>query len=207
MLIIKLLLLVVSPVLLAIGSIWLLGAVLAVDDLKTCKNGPDSSVAHCQPADAIIAISGGDTDARTREAIALYNKGWAPSLILSGAAQDKSGQSNAAAMEGQALRAGVPHEAIILDEQATDTAGNAAGLKPIAQNYRLKRIILVTSPYHQRRASVEFEHVLGKEITIINHPTPEDRFWEPDQWWLNPYSWYLALSETIKLLYVTVANR
>lgn len=207
MLIIKLLLLIASPVLLAIGGVWLIGSVLSVDDLKTCKNGPDATVAHCQSADAIIAISGGDTDARTREAVTLYKQGWAPNLVLSGAAQDKSGQSNAAAMEGQALRAGVPPEAIILDEQATDTAGNAAGLKPIARQHSLKRVILVTSPYHQRRASVEFEHVLGKEITIINHPTPEDRYWQPDQWWLNPYSWYLALSETIKLLYVTVANR
>ena len=38
--------------------------------------------------DAIVAISGGETDARTAEAIKLYKDGWATHIIFSGAALD-----------------------------------------------------------------------------------------------------------------------
>lgn len=207
MLVVKLLVLVFSPILLVIGGVWLIGTTLTVDDLRDCSTSPIAEQSECRPADAIIAISGGDTSARTQEAIKLYQQGWAPQLVLSGAALDKSGLSNAAAMQQQALRAGVPQAAIILDEQAADTAGNAAGLKPIVDHYGIKRVILVTSPYHQRRASLEFARTLGEDIEISNHPTPDDRYWEPEKWWLHPYSWYLALSELVKLIYVTITGK
>lgn len=207
MVVIKLLLLVLSPILVIICGTWLVSATLTVDDLRNCPSSPTAEQSECSPADAIIAISGGDTSARAEEAIKLYKQGWAPQLVLSGAALDKSGLSNAAAMQQQALRAGVPQSAIVLDEQAADTAGNAAGLKPIVDHYGIKRVILVTSPYHQRRAGLEFARTLGEHIDISNHPTPNDRYWDPEKWWLHPYSWYLALSELVKLIYVTVTGK
>ena len=99
---------------------WGLGSFLAIDDLKDCSQ-PDVTVAQCAPADVIIAISGGDTQARTTEAIRLYKQGWAPQLIFSGAAQDTSGPSNAEAMRIQAIKAGVPITDIFLDTRAVDT--------------------------------------------------------------------------------------
>ena len=72
---------------------------LSPDDLKDC---PRPGSGQCQKAGAIIVISGGDTEARTAEAVKLYQAGWAPTIILSGAAADKSGPSNAAAMRKQA---------------------------------------------------------------------------------------------------------
>ena len=44
-------------------------------------------------ADVIVAISGGDTDARTAEAVRLYKEGWGANIIFSGAAQDPTGPS------------------------------------------------------------------------------------------------------------------
>ena len=40
----------------------------------------------CRKADAIVVVSGGDTNARTDEAIKLYKEGWAPLIVVSGAA-------------------------------------------------------------------------------------------------------------------------
>lgn len=174
---------------------------LAVDDLKNCTK-PDPLIAACAPAEVIVAISGGDTPARTAEAIKLYKEGWAPQLIFSGAALDTSGPSNAEAMRAQALKAGVPDKDIILDTKAIDTAANAAGTLALLTSQD-KRVILVTSPYHQRRASVEFQKVLGNNVTVVNHPTPYDSAWGP-YWWLSPYSWYLVVSEAVKTLVVSV---
>jgi uncharacterized SAM-binding protein YcdF (DUF218 family) len=179
---------------------WGISAYLPIDNLKDC-NQPDPLDAKCAPAQVIIAISGGNTQARTAEAIALYKQGWAPQLIFSGAAVDRSGPSNAEAMRTQAIEAGVPAKDIILDRRAIDTSQNASGTNALltAQD---TRVILVTSPYHQRRASIEFQKVLGDKVTIINHPTQTDPDWGP-YWWATPYGWLLGISELLKSLVVS----
>jgi uncharacterized SAM-binding protein YcdF (DUF218 family) len=192
------------PFLLAAGLIMLVGSVLTIDDLAQCPKSPDPSDSNCQKADAIVAISGGDTAARTETAIELYKLGWADRLIVSGAAADKNGPSNAEVMRQQALAAGVPDAAITTDAYSNDTAGNAADLSVIAKLQGLQRIVLVSSPYHQRRAEMEFQKVLGKNVTILSHPTPNDRYWPPSSWWLNPNGWYLAVVELVKLGFVQV---
>src|SRR6185503_9063893 len=111
-------------------------------------------------SDAIVAISGGDTEARTAEAVSLYKGGWAPHLIFSGAAADTSGPSNARAMATAAETAGVPKSAIQLDETSANTEQNATDVAAIIHNQGYHSIILVTSPYHQRRAYVVFRRAL-----------------------------------------------
>lgn len=177
-----------------------INAFLAIDDLAKCK-APSPLSSACAPADAIVAISGGDTPARTQEAIRLYKAGWAPVLVFSGAALDSSGPSNAAVMRVQALAAGVPDSAIIIEESAVDTAQNASQTVRLVSDAR--RIILVTSPYHQHRASLEFEHIFGERVEIVNHPTPTDHSWPPN-WYVTPGGWWLALSEVVKTLVVAL---
>lgn len=184
----------------AASLVWGITSYLVIDDLKDCP-APTVQVAACAPADVIVAISGGDTVARTAEAIALYKEGWAPQLIFSGAAADTSGPSNAQAMRNQAIKAGVPATVIYLDSRAADTSQNAEGTRSLLTGDD-RRVILVTSPYHQRRASIEFQKVLGESVTLINHPTSTDSAWHKE-WWLSPYSWLLALSELGKSLVVS----
>ncbi|HSE61867.1 MAG TPA: YdcF family protein [Candidatus Saccharimonadales bacterium] len=182
------------------GIVWSANSYLSIDDLKECM-GPEVGSANCAPADVIVAISGGDTQARTNEAIKLYKAGWAPKLIFSGAALDTSGPSNAEAMRNQALESGVPDGDIILDKFAVDTSENATGTASLLSN-RDRRVILVTSPYHQRRASIEFQRVFGDAITVVNHPTSTDRNWGAN-WWLTSTGWLLAFSETVKTVVVS----
>lgn len=180
--------------------VWGITSYLAIDDLAKC-DAPDPMVAACAPAEAIVAVSGGDTPARTDEAIKLYLDGWAPLLVFSGAALDTTGPSNAEAMRKQALAAGVPESAILLDGDSMDTAQNASRTFSLLADKR--RIILVTSPYHQHRASLEFEHVFGQGVEIIDHPTSSDRMW-PEAWYLTANGWWLAVSESVKTFIVSL---
>jgi len=176
--------------------IFALGAFLGPDDLRSCPDGPNNG---CQSADAIVAVSGGDTTARTDEAIRLYKQKWAPLIIFSGAAQDSSGPSNAQAMRSRALRQGVPDTAIEVEEFSRNTSENAANTARVIAELDLKRIILVTSAYHQRRASLEFKAKLGPTITIVNHPVAQDKQWSP-LWWTTPGGWWLAIGEFVKII-------
>lgn len=167
---------------------------LSPDGLADCQDEPTTG--QCAAADAIVVISGGDTNARTDEAIRLFQQKWAPLLIVSGAAADKTSQSNAAAMRQRARAQGVPLTQIIAEERSETTKQNAVEVKAIAEQRQLKRLILVTSGYHMRRAHSEFTaHMPG--VTIVAHPVGHDKHWGA-AWWLTPWGWWLALSELVK---------
>jgi len=170
---------------------------LQPNDLNNCDKKPGIGN-ECNSVDAIVAISGGDTEARTNEAIDLYKNGWANMLVFSGAAQDKSGPSNAAAMKTIAIKAGVPESVIVLDEYSDTTRQNAENSRVIFNDNDIKSIILVTSGYHQRRASLEFSK-RNSDITILNYSASNDKDWSI-WWWTTPHGWYLAMSEASKIV-------
>jgi uncharacterized SAM-binding protein YcdF (DUF218 family) len=176
-----------------------LSAYLGPNDLAGCADKP-STMKPCQTADAIVTVSGGDTTARTREAIKLFQNGWAPKLIFSGAAQDKSGPSNASAMRSQALTAGVSSDDIIIEEYGATTKQNAENTQSIFEQNGVKSVILVTSAYHQRRASLEFNK-RSVNVAVRNHPVSRDNQWSV-LWWMTPIGWFLAMSEFIKIFVV-----
>lgn len=171
---------------------------LGPDGMKSCGQVPDSSKFDCQKVDAIVAISGGDTRARTEMAIDLYKNGWANKLIFSGAAADKTGPSNAEAMRRQALNEGVSASNILLEETSETTKQNAANTHDLFAQNAIHSVILVTSAYHQRRAGLEFGQRAGSDVRIVNHPVTSDNQWSP-WWWTTPGGWYLALSEFFKI--------
>lgn len=188
----------IGAIILAAAVIVGLGTYLQPDDLRDCGETP-SSAKSCQVVDAIVAVSGGDTNARTDQAISLFKHGWSHTLVFSGAAQDKSGPSNAAAMRLRALRSGVPSSAILLDENSATTKQNAENTQSIFTKNSITSIILVTSGYHQRRASLEF-HKMTHDIVIYNHPVAVDKDWSASWWWLTPRGWWLAISEFFKII-------
>ena len=180
-------------------SIIAISVYLQPNDLAQCSERATASAeAKCAPADAIVVVSGGETNARTQHAIDLYNDGWAGYIIFSGAAADKTGPSNAAAMRLYALNAGIPDAAIILEELSENTHENAENTQELLSEYGITDIILTTSGYHQRRAALEFDSFThGDGVTTRSSPTT-DRHWNW-WWWATPNGWYLAISELIRI--------
>ena len=172
---------------------------LVPNDFKGCEKTPGGS---CQAADAIVVVSGGDTQARAAHGIDLYKNGWADQLVFSGAAQDKTGPSNAEAMRQQALAAGVPASDISIDEDSVNTQQNAENTQSILSEHQFTSVILVTSGYHQRRASLEFQRE-SSGITVMNWPVSKDKDWGMF-WWVSPRGWWLAGGELVKIVAVYI---
>lgn len=192
----KALVIILIAIMLVVAS---LGWYLSPDDLKQCGAAP-SAKPGCQKVDAIVAVSGGDTEARTNEAIKLYQNGWANTLVFSGAAQDKSGPSNAAVMRERAENAGVPDSAILTDDYSETTKQNAENSQSIFERNNISSVILVTSAYHERRAELEFNRRANGSVKVLSHPVASDDQWSSHWWWLTPTGWWLALSELAKIL-------
>ena len=175
----------------------IIGAYLAPDDLVRCGSAP-SNLAGCEKVDAIVAVSGGHTQARTAEAVALYQAGWSDRIIFSGAAFDTDAPSNASVMKEEAIKSGVPAGNIIIEESSRTTHENAKKTESILSQYKLEKIIVVTSPYHQRRAGIEFSTIAGNDVLVLNHPASNDPDWGWF-WWLTPRGWWLAVGELVKI--------
>lgn len=174
---------------------------LSPDDIKDCSAPGDG---RCQKADAIIVVSGGDTNARTDESIKLYKDGWTSSIIMSGAAADKSGPSNARQMYKRAVENNIPSDALIREEVSETTKQNAIEVNKILTKRGFKRVILVTSGYHMRRTLLEFQAQLT-DITVLSHPVSQDKHWS-SIWWLTPWGWWLAIGELVKIAVFAVGG-
>jgi len=186
---------IIIPIIL-LGLIIGISVYLQPNDFMACGKQPASD-AKCAKADAVVVVSGGDTQARTAAGISLYKQGWADYVVFSGAAFDKTGPSNAAAMRAQAEAAGIAAEVILTDEQALNTQQNAENTKSIFKEQGFNDVILVTSGYHQRRASLEFNK-FADGATIRNYPVVQDSDWGW-YWWLTPRGWWLAGGELVKI--------
>jgi uncharacterized SAM-binding protein YcdF (DUF218 family) len=151
------------------------------------------------PADAIVAISGDASGARVETAIALWKGRYAPLLVFSGASLDPASAPSAELMKRQAIGAGVPADAIIVEGAAATTEENAARVAELMRAKGLRTAILVTSPYHQRRAALLFSRSFSPAgMTFRNHPA-DDPDWDPNIWWTREPSRTLTMVELAKL--------
>lgn len=176
---------------------------LSVNNLRDCGEGP-SDLRGCRAADAIVAVSGGDTPARTQGAIDLYKKGWGKKLIFSGAAYDKSGPSNAEVMRNQAVKQGIDADDILIDHTSETTTENAVNTTDIFKQHDIHSAILVTSSYHQKRTLLEFRRQ-APDVEFRSYPSVGDNQWSV-WWWTTPHGWSLALSEVVKIMIVYLGS-
>lgn len=149
-------------------------------------------------ADAIVAISG-DTGPRIVAAVDLWKQGYAGVIVFSGGSQDPSSAPSAELMKREAVRLGVPEEHILLEPEAATTEQNARRVAELMSESGLRSAILVTSPYHQRRAAMHFSREFSRfGLTFINRPAADPR-WSANRWWMSEPSRSLTVVELAKL--------
>lgn len=188
---------IVGVIVVFVAVVFTINLILVPDNLKDCKH-VDENTTNCKKADAIVAISGGDTNARVDEAVKLYNEDWADTLIFSGAAKDTQSPSNASVMKERAVSLGVESNNILIEEASVNTVENAKQTQNIFEKNNFKDVIVVTSSYHQRRAELVFSRYSGVD-EVRSHPTWNDSEWTKT-WYISWYGWYLSFSELVKIL-------
>lgn len=174
-----------ATVALGVGGLVWLGHTLAVTD-------------PLEHSDVIVAISG-DAGPRVETAVELWKAGYAPRILFSGAALDPESVSSAEIMKREAVQQGVPESAILVEPASATTEENATFVAALMQRESLRSAILVTSPYHQRRAAYLFARAFAPaDLVFRNHPA-NDPDWDPNTWWLSRGSRQVALVEIAKL--------
>lgn len=112
--------------------------------------------------DAILLLGGGGGE-RASRAAELFRAGAAPRILVSGAG-DADGNRLLL------MHRGVPSSAIVLEPNSKTTRENALFSIPMLRHLGAKKVILVTSWYHSRRALKCFRHY-APDLTFYSCPS------------------------------------
>jgi uncharacterized SAM-binding protein YcdF (DUF218 family) len=152
------------PLMRLAGSFWV------VDD------GPAAS-------DAIVILGDDNYEGdRANRAAEVLRQGWAPRIIASGRYL-RPYASIAELEQRDLLQRGVPASAIVLlQHRAENTREEGEAIGQFISAHGWKRILVVTSNYHTRRARYILARVLpaGTVLRVLSAPDVE---YDPDAWW------------------------
>lgn len=96
----------------------------------------------------------------------------APLVVVSGgpnAQADRFGPTEARVMKDLAVAEGIPIDSIVCETTALNTIENMIGTKEILEDYRVQRVILITSDFHMKRALTLFERICGVNYQLEYH--------------------------------------
>ncbi len=168
------------------------------------------------PVDAIVCLAGG----RGRIAAAgdlwyrywerrqeYYTQGRAvPVLYISGMGHASSWGTFARQLR-DGVREMIPSAEVILEKESTNTDENARYLVKMAQEKGWRRVLLITSPYHMRRARFIFEAYLSRVGKIqpegfrVETLSAFQEPYEPGEWRTSLQGIRVTLEEYLKWVY------
>ncbi|MCC6179915.1 MAG: YdcF family protein [Chloroflexi bacterium] len=188
-----LLALVVVLVVLGVGHrVWLtaLGDVLVTHD-------------DLQPADVIIVLAG-NSPFRARHAEALFAQGLAPYVIVSNEPLSSHGvQTTWLELRDKGLvHLAIPDDAIVpISEISDSTYQEAQHSRDIMRKRGWHSAILVTDPFHMRRAILTFRHAFDPAgLSVAASPADGSKY-GVGNWWTDRQAIMRVVQEYIKLGY------
>lgn len=96
---------------------------------------------------------------RVDAAAALFRAGAGPRIVTSGGVTRGAQRSEAAALAEGLVAAGVPAEAVMVEDESQTTVENARFTHAMLAPLGARRVWLVTQPFHARRAARSFRRV------------------------------------------------
>ncbi len=136
-----------------------------------------------QRADAIVVLAGGvgetgrpgtSTFERARTAAALYQHGWSKAIVLVSGFRSSVYEANDMQLFLTSL--GIPNDAMVREERGVDTHRYALHVAEQMQARRWSSALLISSPYHMRRAMLTFKR-RAPHLRLIPTPVVDSSFY------------------------------
>jgi uncharacterized SAM-binding protein YcdF (DUF218 family) len=201
--------------LLAASGIALVSAVLLVYALRhpILRGLGDFLVVRDDPSQAdVIFLLNGDPNTRPFEAARLFRQGLASQVLIARAEDSPLSRAgvvpNTTDLCIEALKkTGVPNDRIVQIRppvRVTSTFDEARALNEYVSANRIRRVIVVTSSFHTRRARwIIGRQIQGTGATLLMWPV-EDPKYGPSNWWTKEDGLIGLQNEYVKLLYYAV---
>ena len=136
-----------------------------------------------QPADLVLVLAGDFYGNRILKAAELVRQGYAPRALVSGP-EGLYGHHECDLAIPFAEQAGYPESYFLhVEHSAHSTAEEARAVVPELRRMGVKRVLLVTSDYHTRRAGKIFRAAAPDlSFSVVSAP---DFYFTPQGWWRN----------------------
>lgn len=180
---------VLSPIILEI-IFWSIGGYLIVADAV-------------ERVDAVVILSGGTDDTRLDEAARLYNDKMTDTIIITETDEflPDSVVSRSFFTRQQLVELGVPEEAIITTEKhVSSTWSEARVVMKLMLGLEMKSCIVVTDPFHSRRARMVFrDEFMPRGIKVFIQPV-RGHWYKSSTWWMSQRGWEATINEYSKII-------
>ncbi|HEX8671694.1 MAG TPA: YdcF family protein [Longimicrobium sp.] len=165
-------------VLVTVGAVRLLILVVALWALTVAAIHLYGRRDEARRVDAIVVLGAAQYDgrpspvlrARLDHAVALYRRGMAPVIIMTGGVGPGDTVSEAVASQRYAVKQGVPAGAILTERTGLTTLQSMDGVAKLMRARRLRRAVLVSDPFHMLRLKLMAIRV---GIRGFTSPTPD----------------------------------
>jgi uncharacterized SAM-binding protein YcdF (DUF218 family) len=153
-----------------------------------------------EPADAVVPLAGGDK--RAVYAAELFQAGYADWFVATDMPLDLPGirRSYAELVRQEAIFQGVPAERILVAPGLVETTyEEALAVRALAQAQGWQSLLIVTDPYHTRRARICFREAFrDADVAIVIRPI-EGSWYDPETWWQSTAGLRETWTEYVKL--------
>lgn len=162
-----------------------------------------------EKADLMVVLSGGAFD-RGNEGARLYKEGYAQHIICPGgnmeeillALGDTLYESDVC--KKNIVRNGIPDSLVTVLHYGTSTREEADTILGYCKEHHIKKIIVVTTLFHTRRAgSVYKKRFAAEGITVLMRGA-HDTNYDEDHWWQSEYGMIALNNEYMKSLYYLI---
>lgn len=117
---------------------------------------------EAQPADAIVVLGAAQYNGRPSEvfrarldhALALYQEGYAPVIVLTGGNQPGDTYTEAETGEQYLLARGVPASAILFENEGRDTWQSMQGVADVLEGSDVESLLIVSDGFHLLRSEL-----------------------------------------------------
>ncbi|CAH1210750.1 hypothetical protein PAECIP111891_03575 [Paenibacillus allorhizoplanae] len=135
----------------------------------------------------VILIPGASHPQLMERAAMLYHQGIAPLILPSGGATPHVETTESEFLRNVGVTLGVPSEAILQEDKATNTFENARFSLKILEEKSIipNKVVLVCKNYHARRALLTYQFIFPRETIFYVSPVIDKTGTSKDNWYLD----------------------
>ena len=158
-------------------------------------------------SDAIVLLGGGRGH-RCEYASALHQAGYAPTIVVMG---DSVGEGRCCSqreyIEEMLYQLGVSPAAVFLAAPSTSTHEEALNARVALEELGAQSAIVVTDPFHTRRAQATFRKVWEGSGIAVRFSAADPSWFEVDGWWTRERELLAVFEEYLKLTYYLLSGK
>lgn len=141
-----------------------------------------------RPADAIVVLGAAQYNgkpspvlrARLDHALALYHEGLAPSIVVTGGIGEGDRVSEATVGQQYLVQHRVPVSAVIVRPEGRSTQASITAVARWIMEQHLRRVLLVSDPFHMLRLRLEAQHAHLEAWTSPTTTSPISASWRDE---------------------------